>query len=147
VSLRPGRPDELGFIRRVHRAAMGPHIERVWGEFDEDTQRARLETSTDPEAHDIIELDGHPVGCRWVRRHDEALELVRLWLLPEAQGSGIGSGLVVDLLDEARAARLPVRLRVLKQNPARRLYERHGFRVVEETDTHYRMRAPAPARA
>jgi hypothetical protein len=25
--------------------------------------------------------------------------------------------------------------------------ERYGFRVVEETDTHYRMRAPAPERA
>lgn len=48
------------------------------------------------------------------------------------------------LLQEAFDQYLPVRLRVLKVNPARRLYERLGFKVVEEADTHYLMEAVLP---
>ena len=33
-----------------------------------------------------------------------------------------------------------MRLRVLQANPVRRLYERHGFAVVGETDSHFLMR-------
>ena len=39
---------------------------------------------------------------------------------------------------------LPVKLGVLKVNPARRLYERLGFRMVEETEVSYGMAATPP---
>jgi hypothetical protein len=35
----------------------------------------------------------------------------------------------------------PLGLRVLRNNPAHRLYERLGFRVMEETETHIYMEA------
>jgi GNAT superfamily N-acetyltransferase len=143
VQLRPGRREDLEFIRRVHREAMGPHVERVWGRWDEAAQRARILESTDPTTHEIILLGGEEVGCWWVRSHPDALELVRLWILPASQGRGIGSQLVARLCARADRAGVPVRLRVLKANPARRLYEHHGFRIHEETETHFRMRRPA----
>jgi hypothetical protein len=37
------------------------------------------------------------------------------------------------MIDEARAAGKPVALRVLKPNPARRLYERLGLEIISET--------------
>jgi len=37
------------------------------------------------------------------------------------------------VIDETRAAGKPVALRVLKPNPARRLYERLGFEIICET--------------
>ncbi len=45
-----------------------------------------------------------------------------------------------QLLASADSRGVPVRLRVLKVNPARRLWERLGFRVARETETHYEMR-------
>ena len=57
----------------------------------------------------------------------------------EYQRRGIGSKLVERLLAEARSARLPLRLRVLRVNPAFRLYQRMGFRVVEATPERYFM--------
>ena len=59
---------------------------------------------------------------------------------PAVQRRGIGAALIRSLLDEASVAGKRVHLDVLRANPARRLYERLGFRVVAE-DTHsYLMR-------
>ena len=64
-----------------------------------------------------------------------------LAVAPEARGQGVGSALLRAVESEARAAvpRLHVlSLDVIENNAARRLYERHGFRV---TRTH---RLPGP---
>ncbi len=50
-------------------------------------------------------------------------------LLPEAQGRGIGTRLVRDVLQAAQRRGVPVRLSVFTSNPARVLYARLGFRV------------------
>ncbi|MDJ0789694.1 MAG: GNAT family N-acetyltransferase [Myxococcota bacterium] len=145
IELRPGTPADWPHIARCHREAMGPHIEVAWGHFDAEAQRERLEASTDPTQHEIVLLEGRVIGCLWVRTHPDTLELVRLWILPEAQRRGIGGQLVARLCVRADAESLPVRLRVLCKNPARALYERHGFEVVGETETHFQMRrAPRP---
>ncbi len=139
-ALRPATCGDLDFIRRVHAEAMRPHIERAFGAWDDAAQRARLLETTRPETHEIVEVGGAPVGCRWVRPHVDALELVRLWLLAHAQAKGIGTALVRDVLMRAARQRLAARLRVLKANPAQRLYLRLGFEVVGETETHLQMR-------
>lgn len=50
---------------------------------------------------------------------------------PEALGQGIGGALLAALLDLARGQYQAVALSVRESNPARRLYERHGFAVVD----------------
>ena len=139
ATARPGRSADLEFIVRVHAAAMRPHVEAQFGRWDAAEQRRRM-LESDPTAHAILELGGRPVGCELVRRAATEIQLVRLYLLPEAQSLGIGSQRLRKLGAEADALGIPVRLQVLKANPARRLYERHGYVTVDETDTHYRMR-------
>ena len=139
VSLRPATPRDMEFLHRVHREAMRPHVERTWGAWDEADQRRRFDESTDPATHEIIEFEGAPVGCQWVRRHSDAFELVRLYLLPEFQGRGIGTQLVSALCEKAARQGLPVKLRVMRVNEAQRLYRRLGFAVVGETETHLLM--------
>jgi ribosomal protein S18 acetylase RimI-like enzyme len=61
-------------------------------------------------------------------------------LLPEYQGRGIGTSLLNRLIERAQATGQALTLHVLKTNhPARRLYERHGLRVVEEENHRLRM--------
>jgi len=139
VRLRPAVEADVEFVRRVQREAMQPHVERVYGAWDESAQRARFERASVPGTHEIIEVRGEAVGCQWVRCHPDALELVRLYLLPAFQGRGIGTHLVTCLCDRARQLGLPVRLRVLRLNPAQTLYHRLGFVVVRQTETHLYM--------
>ena len=69
-----------------------------------------------------------------VQREAGEWRLVQVQLLPDRQGRGIGGALMRDLLDQAARAGCPVHLGVLQGNPARRLYERLGFRIVAESE-------------
>jgi ribosomal protein S18 acetylase RimI-like enzyme len=67
------------------------------------------------------------------------LWLREVFLVPAEQGQGIGSKLVLQEIAGARRLGKPLRLRVLRQNRARALYERLGFSVCGETETQYWM--------
>jgi GNAT superfamily N-acetyltransferase len=61
--------------------------------------------------------------------HDDWIE--QLYVLPEAQGCGIGS----KLLDVAKRAADRLQLWTFQRNaPARRFYQARGFVLVEQTD-------------
>jgi ribosomal protein S18 acetylase RimI-like enzyme len=90
----------------------------------------------------VIELDGKPIGRLYVDRAPAELRLMDIALLPEHRGRGIGGQLVRDLIEEADAAGVPVTLHVEAHNPARRLYERLGFLVVEPGPVYDRMERP-----
>ena len=52
--------------------------------------------------------------------------------MPDYRGRGIGTWIMRHLLDEAARFKKPVTLHVEPYNPAVRLYQRLGFRVVEQ---------------
>lgn len=87
-----------------------------------------------PEGHAIIEVEDVPVGRQWVARTSAELLLVDVSLLPEHQGRGLGAHLLRELQAEAARARVPVRLHVTRDNPALRLYTRHGFTPMPGSD-------------
>jgi GNAT superfamily N-acetyltransferase len=61
--------------------------------------------------------------------HDDWIE--QLYVLPEAQGRGVGT----ELLDVAKRASERLQLWTFQRNaPARRFYEARGFALVEQTD-------------
>lgn len=139
IELRAGGSGDFDFLWRLQCEAMRPNVEREFGPWDETFQRDLFELNTDPTSHEIIELDHEPIGCQWVRQHPDALELVRLHLLPSAQGRGIGTHLINLILLRAAGAELPVRLQVFRTSPAQRLYSRLGFRTVGRTESHVSM--------
>ena len=87
----------------------------------------------------IIERDGVAAGRLLVRRSDEAVHVIDISLLPEHRGAGIGTKLMKELQEEARAAGTKLSIHVERFNPARRLYERLGFKQVEEKEVYLLM--------
>ena len=55
-------------------------------------------------------------------------------IFPTHQGQGIGARIIQEIIDDAASKQKPVSLSVLKVNPAKSLYKRLGFSVIEETD-------------
>lgn len=100
-----------------------------------------------PDAHDnIILLHQEPIGRMFVHESDRAVTLVDIALLPEYQKMGFGKQLLDELLTHAAAVKKPVRLHVLKTNPARNLYQRLGFQNVSEDSMYCEMICePAPS--
>jgi ribosomal protein S18 acetylase RimI-like enzyme len=138
-SLRPCTGDDGEFARRVHREAYFDVVTRQFGEWDDERQRGFFEAKWDPPGYRAIVVDGADVGVVRSRREADHYFLDEIQLLPMAQGSGVGSAIIRDLQEQAQHAGLPLRLQVLKQNRARRLYERLGFYVTGETAHHFQM--------
>jgi GNAT superfamily N-acetyltransferase len=92
----------------------------------------------------VIALDeGFPVGAAWYRVFrtgapgygfvDESTPELSIAVVPSRRGRGIGDELLSALIERARLeGYTALSLSVERQNPALHLYERFGFRPVEE---------------
>ena len=80
----------------------------------------------------VIEREGLPIGRLFVDRWEKEIRIMDIALLPEHRGAGIGTRLLCELQEEARAAGRALSIHVEKFNPALRLYERLGFRAKED---------------
>ena len=80
----------------------------------------------------VVERDGEAIGRIYLDRRADELRLIDIALTSAARNQGLGKALLLDLLDEAQAAALPVRIHVEQFNPAMRLYLRLGFKPVED---------------
>jgi GNAT superfamily N-acetyltransferase len=99
----------------------------------------------------VIALEGgFPVGAAWYRVFgddepgygyvDERTPELAIAVVPSKRGHGIGDELLKALLEKARDAGYErLSLSVEPGNPARKLYERHGFTVVGQGDEAWTM--------
>ena len=148
LRLRMATARDVPFLRDLHHRVFRDVVVRQFGEWNEVEQDGWFEKSLQEINFQLVERDGALIGALGTSELVDCLSLAELQLLPEWQNQGIGSELLSGLFVRSRAAGKPIRLRVLQQNRARSLYERHGFSVVSQTETHYVMeRAPgAPSR-
>ncbi|MFG2645780.1 GNAT family N-acetyltransferase [Streptomyces sp. NPDC048370] len=132
-SLRPGTAADVEPIAELRAAVMRPDLERL-GRYDEHRVRQRLRDGYSPEHTSVVETDGSFAGCVTLRPREggQGLYLENFYLAPEAQGQGLGTAVLRELLARADEEYLPVRLQVLQGSAARRLYEREGFAVESE---------------
>jgi DNA-binding MarR family transcriptional regulator/GNAT superfamily N-acetyltransferase len=142
IVLRPPVPGEMGWVVQRHGALYAD--EYGWDDtFEALVARivADYVANRDPkrEAAWIAEVDGQPVGCVFcVKRDDRQAQLRLLLVEPGVRGLGIGGRLVAECMRFARRA--GYKKLVLWTNDvlvdARRVYERAGFRLVDEGKHH-----------
>jgi ribosomal protein S18 acetylase RimI-like enzyme len=145
VTLRPAARSDVEFLYSALRASLRDYVEATDGGWDDAHQRALFVDTIDLSIHQVIEIDGRDAGCLAVEEFVDRIALNRIFLLPEAQGRGVGTAMIQTLNAGAHARGLPVVLSVQKVNTAARaLYQRLGFAVVTETSTHYGMEAAMP---
>lgn len=94
------------------------------------------------EPHDhclVAEVDGKIAGAVWVRimddygHVDDQTPSLAISLYPEYRGQGIGTQLLNQMLDMLRRKGYPqVSLSVQKENYALRMYQKAGFKIVED---------------
>jgi ribosomal protein S18 acetylase RimI-like enzyme len=145
LSFRPVTDDDYEYLYRLNEATMRAYAEQTYGPWDETVVRRIFAERWRPATTRIVLVNGQDGGMLEVLPTEAGLQLANIRVAPEYQGQGIGTRLVSDVLRDAHARGLTVALRVLKVNPARRLYERLGFVLVGETEPHYLMEARPPS--
>ena len=136
-SFRPATEADLPFLLALRLATMAPHFVRQGVAMTEADHRQRAELRLD--AASIIEIDGRAAGLLKLLRDDAIWTIEQLQVAPDHQGRGIGSTVLREIIAEACASGALLQLKVLKRNPAVRLYARLGFRTQSESEHSYRM--------
>lgn len=139
LSNRIATTEDTDSARDIHHRAYRETITKQYGSWDETMQDDFFNKEWNPEKYQII-FEGESIcGYFSVENKEDYIFLKELVLSPEYQGKGIGSKIIEELFRESKEKNIPVKLQVMKVNPAQHLYRRLGFKDIEETETHYKM--------
>ena len=139
ISLRYADEADLNFLLALRDKTMRQYLTEVGmpTSIEEYEKRIRFEF-----AHaQIIERDGHPIGL-FKATYDQERNywyLVQIQVEPEYQGLQIGSKLIRNLIAKAQESQATIGLHVIETNPARHLYSKLGFKVVDTSGVEHRM--------
>lgn len=148
VTLRPERPEDGPFLLALFAQTRSALLELLPKDriITETILRQQFQLQTShyrgyyPAAmFFIVELDDSPAGRLVVDRSGQEILVIDVSLLQEYQNRGIGSGLLQNLLSDAKSEGQAVRLHVERGNPALRLYYRLGFRPIQDGDVYLKM--------
>lgn len=141
VALRPATPEDRDLLFRVYSSTREeelapvpwpPEAKEAFLRQQFDAQDAWWRTHYDGATFEIVVVDGLDAGRLYLWEGPSEIRVVDVALLPEARRGGVGTRLLEDVKAQAAAAGKAVTIHVERMNPALRLYERLGFRLVED---------------
>ena len=151
------RPEDEEFLYRVYASTRAEELAAVpWTDEQKDAflrmqfaaQHRYYQEHYPGATFDVVLVEGEPAGRLYVARWNDELRIIDIALLPAYRRRGVASALIARLFEEAEGKSLPVRIHVERQNPARALYERLGFRQVADRGVYlFLERRPALAQA
>ena len=136
-TLRAMVQQDFNFYQDLHKNSLKPYVEQIWGWIDSQ-QEKRLKECFNPLKMQVIQVCDQDVGVLEIEKTSEGVFLKNILILPEFQGRGLGSQIIKDVVEDAIP--LSVFLSVLRPNPAKKLYERLGFKVVSEDPERFYMK-------
>ena len=141
IALRPMTDDDLPFVAALYASTRAEEVAHTG--WPDERQRAFLAQQHEAQhrhyraAHPnaewlIVEQAGEAIGRLYLVELEDRLHVIDISLVRAARGQGIGAAIITDVLAAAEAAGKRVSIHVEQGNPARRLYERLGFRPLAD---------------
>jgi GNAT superfamily N-acetyltransferase len=138
IALRPAGSQDFEYCKRLYFAGMKTIIEEL--NLDMASQALSLRENWTLQQVRIIAVDSSDVGWLQSTMQDDGLFVAQLFVDGPFQRRGIGTEVMNRLIGEAARLNQPVRLAVVKINPALRLYQRLGFHTTHEDDRKFYMK-------
>ena len=146
ISLRPATEADEGFLRQVYAESRREELDQVaWPPGQREAFLAQQFEAQDAHYRKyypgaeflVIEFAERPAGRLYVRKTPPEIRIMDIAVNAEFRGKGIGTALLSGLIAEGRAGGQIVTIHVEKFNPALRLYERLGFRAIEDRGAYW----------
>lgn len=141
-------PADLDFLRRVYRSTREAELALTqWDEAQKHdfiqmqfTAQHQYYLANYPGAEFyVILVADQPAGRLYLHRRQAEIRIMDIALLPEFCGKGVGTRLLKEILAEGQRLKKQVTIHVERFNPALRLYERLGFRLLEDKGVYWFM--------
>ena len=134
------------WLDQLRRTAYRELFIATFGKWDERRHARHTRECWDRGHISIIQVDGERVGMIQILDQPYSVEIGEIQIQPSYQRRGIGSRVLSDVINQAHKRGKSLALSVaLKNEPAYRFYQRHGFRQMSQTETHYQLQCdPRP---
>lgn len=153
ITLRPASPADDDFLLSVYASTRALEMAMVpWTPEQKDAfirmqfaaQKQHYAAEFPQANHDIICVQGVPVGRIYLDRTKDAFHILDLTVLPERRNQGAGTYLLRQIMEEASQSSKAVSINVENFNPSLRLFERLGFQRASENGFQFLMRWQPP---
>jgi len=138
ISFRPASAQDFEFCERLYFTGMRQIMEQL--NLDRNRQIVIFKQQWILSQVRILVDNGTDVGWMQGEMLGDGLFLKQLFVDGPCQNQGIGTQVMHQLIADAERSGDPVLLHVVKINPALRLYQRLGFRIIGEDDRKFFMK-------
>ena len=133
-TLRKAKVEDIAILDAIHTNNMKSYVEQLY------PWNPRLfRNNFIPDHYDVIEINNLIIGLMKVVSSETEIYLAEIQIVQDYQKQGIGTNLIQSLIQEAQISNKKLWLKVLKNNPAKKLYQRLGFIKQEELIYHFLM--------
>lgn len=140
-SFRSCTLEDFDFLFNLKKENFKWYVNKIWGWQDEEQKERLKQDLNEHLSHKrIILINNELAGVYAVHTTENGdLFINEISILKKYQHRGIGRKILEEQLKENQENGVRTILQVFKDNPAKKLYEKLGFKVYGETETHYQM--------
>ncbi|MHA7056870.1 GNAT family N-acetyltransferase [Aquimarina sp. M1] len=137
IALVKAKYEDIAFLVKLRKLTMVEHLEKAGLHFSDDQHMSRVKIHFDNSY--IIQHKKKQVGVLKYIETSGVIDILQLQILPKYQGKGMGKHVLNHMIKLSEDFNKKLTLKVLKENPARYLYKRNGFTVVDEDEHEFYM--------
>lgn len=130
VSLIKANKADEEFLLLLRKSTMVVHLEKAGLYLSDEEHISRVKIHFDKSF--VIKNLEENIGVLKYIETKKIIDILQIQILPQYQGKGIASHILNQLISKAKKLEKEVHLKVLKENPARYLYERLGFTITDK---------------
>ena len=123
---------------KSQREAFEKYVVEFFGSFSQEIMEEHLEKLKKGLFKIIV--NNEIVGFVYFMEEKEQIVVDVLCLFSNYRNDGLGSKVLISFIEKANKSNKPIVLDTFKTNPARKFYERHGFKVIDENYSHFILR-------
>jgi len=130
-TIREATAADIALLNLIHTENMKGYVENVYS-WNAKLFRDRYK----PQDYQVIKINNQIIGFIKVVSSETEIYLAEIQIAKDHQRQGIGTSLIKSVMQETQTSNKKLWLKILKGNPAKKLYKRLGFIKLEESLTH-----------
>lgn len=129
-TLRSYTQDDYQFVWDFHIKENWPYIQRHSTLTAEQAQELFNQNIAQQNGY-MVEAEDRIIGCYFLQEFPDCIKLSRFFIVEDMQKQGLGSHLLVHIMDDKETGGKPIQISVWEDNPVMNFWIKKGFSAID----------------